>query len=175
MNVRKIDGTIGNRSFQDTKDELIDMGVDKGTLQEIEFYSHLHREDGETNADLVADYYGSLIGLECKGIAPSKIDDKSNFKYWGKGILDQMMDIDDTFDCDRVGIAIPESCTDILRGILSSNHSKIDAETAKQKCPEDLYGVRKAEKLELCRDDDLLFVVRTDGIKTTDCRTFFGL
>lgn len=174
LDVQKIDATIGNRSFEDTKEELIDMGVEEDTLEDIEFYSHLGPQSSDTNADVIAQYVRS-VGLECKGIAPSKRNSKDNFKYWGKGIIDQMLDIHDTSDCDKVGIAIPKSCTELLRGILSSHYSEIDEQMAKKKDPEDLYGERKSDKIELCQSNDLIFLVGPNDIEIMDCRTFFGL
>lgn len=172
LDVSKIDGTIGNRSFEDTRNGLTEMDISEGTIDRIEFYSHL-RDDG--SADILGDYNGRMIGIEAKGVAPSKTGNKSNFKYWSKGIIDQMLDISDATDCDIVGIAIPENCADTLRGILSSHHDEIDDQMAREKEPEELYGERKSEKLKLCRQSDLMFLVGEQDIEVRSCREFFGL
>lgn len=174
LDVQKIDGNIGNRSLEDTKEELINMGVKRDTLEDIEFYSHLDSKSRGSNADLIARYVRS-VGIECKGIAPSKKNSKGNFKYWSKGIIDQMLNIHDTSDCDNVGIAVPKSCTEILRGILSSHYDEIDGQMAKKKDAKKLYGERKSKKIELCQSNDLIFLVGSNDIEITDCRTFFGV
>lgn len=173
VKVNMIDATIGNRSFEDTSSELKDMDISENKIQEIDFYSHLDA-DNSINGDIIGYYENNSIGIEAKGLAPSKTN-KSNFKYWAKGIVDQVLEIDDTEELDLVGIAIPKNCKNTLRGILSSFHKEIDDDMVKSYDPEDLYGERKYQKLDLFNDDDLIFIVSDNNVETMSCRDFFGL
>lgn len=110
-----------------------------------------------------------------KGVVPSKKITKSNSKYWSKSIVGCILDISDATNCDIAGIAIFKNYDDTLRGILSSHHDEIDDQMAREKEPEELYGERKSEKLKLCRQIDLMFLVGEQNIEAKSRREFFDL
>lgn len=172
IDVQRIDAMISNRSFEDTTEELIDLGIEEQTVDKIDFFSHLH---SDYVADVAGIYNGKHVGIEAKGIAPSKKRSQSNFKYWAKGIQNQMFEIQDCGDFDAIGIAIPKDVKNLLRGILSSKYDRISDTMVQRLDAENLYGTRNAEKLRIFNNDDLIFTVSTNSVMVWDAPTFFGV
>lgn len=171
-NVDKVDGMIGNRPISTTKEYLREEGISDDTIKEIEFFSHMHSNN---SVDILGtSMKDERIGVEAKGVAPSKEKTKSNLKYWSKGIFNQTAEIHDTMNCDLVGFAIPENVGDLFRGVISSFDKEPDWSDVQNQEAEELYGSKQVEIIENFKQDRVLLVGR-GNVQIYTVEEFFGL
>lgn len=151
---------------QDNISRLREMGVSDEKIDAICINQGTDDIFGEYSKD------EELVGFEAKGTTKKSY---SNFKYWGKGMLSQMAQLDDNTDADSVGIAVPEEVADTLRGIMSSHNSKVTDQEKESYSASELYGERQASVLRMYNQDDYIVLASDDGIEVQSFNGFFGL
>lgn len=163
ISVKKVDLPYNK---DDDINKLQEMGVSKDTIDQITFNDG--REDilGTFTKD------NQQIGFESKGTTK---DNYGNFKYWGKGMLNQMAQLDDNTDADSVGIAIPREVKDILRGIMSSYHTRVTDNEVNNQPASELYGDRQSSVLRTYDKNDYVILADSEGIEVQEYTEFFGL
>lgn len=151
---------------KDNLKKLQDMGVSDKTLDGIQI--------NNGTEDIVGRFLprNEQIAFEAKGTTKNSY---SNFKYWGKGILNQMAQIDDKTDAGSVGIAIPSEVSNVFRGILSSHHSEVSDPEDRQMSTSEAYGDRQTTLLRNYSDNDYVVLVHENGVQVQSWVDFFGL
>lgn len=148
----------------DDINDLRDMGISQSTLDSIKI--------NQGTEDIVGQFKRERIAIEAKGTTK---ENYGNFKYWGKGMINQMAQLDDKTDTDSVGIAVPEEVSEVLRGIFSSYYSTVSKRKTQTTPPEDIYGERQASLLRRYADDDYVILVDSEGINVQKWLEFFGI
>lgn len=148
----------------DDIEKLRDMGVSQSTLDSLKI--------NQGTEDIVGQFKEEKVGIEAKGTTKKNY---GNFRYWGKGMINQMAQLDDKTDAESVGIAIPEEVSETLRGILSSYHSTVSEEKTQNMSPQELYGERQTSILRQYADDDYVILADSEGIEVQKWCEFFGI
>lgn len=144
--------------------DLRDMGVSQSTIESLNF--------NRGTEDIVGQFKGEKIAIEAKGVTGEYA---SNFTYWGKGMINQMVQLDDKTEANSVGIAVPEEVSETLRGIFSSYHSSVSEEKAQNMSPQEVYGERQSSILRQYADNDYVILAGSEGIDVQKLCEFFGI
>jgi hypothetical protein len=163
ISVERVD--LPNKTEDDIS-RLRDMGINKEKIDKIDINKGTDDIFGEYNRE------GESVGFEAKGTTKKNY---GNFKYWGKGMLSQMAQLDDNTISESVGIAIPKEVASVLRGIMSSYNSTVSSEKAQNKAASQIYGERQASVLRMYDQDDYIVLADKNGIEVQRFEEFFGL